>query len=166
MVQRPAKTYLFALLLLAWPATTSSLLKHPLSNPINHDLQRSARASPDLKTTSLADDGLLRDSFGRLSNSHILQLLRPISALRGGEGGQLSPLRGGESTSRSSSPTMVRIGLPRAPRKLRCALFAWESLHTVAAGGVAPHVTELAAGLERCVPRPQCCCILPWGRKE
>lgn len=34
-------------------------------------------------------------------------------------------------------------------RKLRCALFAWESLHSVAEGGVAPHVTELAAGLER-----------------
>jgi len=26
---------------------------------------------------------------------------------------------------------------------------AWESLHTVAVGGVAPHVTELAAGLAR-----------------
>eukprot|EP00960_Hanusia_phi_P039593 753948-Hanusia_phi.AAC.3 len=37
----------------------------------------------------------------------------------------------------------------KAPRRLRCGLFAWESLHTVAAGGVAPHVTELAAGLER-----------------
>ena len=38
---------------------------------------------------------------------------------------------------------------PAAARKLRCALFAWESLHSVAEGGVAPHVTELAAGLER-----------------
>ena len=32
---------------------------------------------------------------------------------------------------------------------LRIALLTWESLHTIAVGGVAPHVTELAAGLER-----------------
>ena len=38
---------------------------------------------------------------------------------------------------------------PRAPRQYRIAMFAWESLHTIAVGGVAPHVTELAAGLER-----------------
>lgn len=47
-------------------------------------------------------------------------------------------------------------GLPRVPstsldggRPLRVALLTWESLHTIAVGGVAPHVTELAAGLER-----------------
>lgn len=34
-------------------------------------------------------------------------------------------------------------------RRLKIALFAWESLHTHAVGGVAPHVTELAAGLSR-----------------
>jgi len=34
-------------------------------------------------------------------------------------------------------------------RALRIALLSWESLHTVAVGGVAQHVTELAAGLER-----------------
>jgi hypothetical protein len=32
---------------------------------------------------------------------------------------------------------------------LRIAFLTWESLHTIAVGGVAPHVTELAAGLER-----------------
>lgn len=32
---------------------------------------------------------------------------------------------------------------------MRIALFTWESLHSVAVGGVAPHVTELAAGLCR-----------------
>ena len=32
---------------------------------------------------------------------------------------------------------------------MRIALFAWESLHSVAVGGVAVHVTELAAALER-----------------
>ena len=32
---------------------------------------------------------------------------------------------------------------------MRIALLAWESLHSVPVGGVAPHVTELAAGLER-----------------
>ena len=32
---------------------------------------------------------------------------------------------------------------------MRIAFFAWESLHSVAVGGIAPHVTELAAGLER-----------------
>jgi len=32
---------------------------------------------------------------------------------------------------------------------MRIALFAWESLHSVAVGGVAVHVTELAAGLQR-----------------
>lgn len=34
-------------------------------------------------------------------------------------------------------------------KPLRIALLTWESLHTIAVGGVAPHVTELAAGLER-----------------
>jgi glycosyltransferase involved in cell wall biosynthesis len=32
---------------------------------------------------------------------------------------------------------------------MRIAFFAWESLHTVAVGGVAVHVTELAAALQR-----------------
>ena len=32
---------------------------------------------------------------------------------------------------------------------LRIAILTWESLHTIAVGGVAPHVTELAAALER-----------------
>eukprot|EP00921_Rhytidocystis_pertsovi_P025088 GHVQ01040468.1.p1 GENE.GHVQ01040468.1~~GHVQ01040468.1.p1 ORF type:complete len:1022 (-),score=152.14 GHVQ01040468.1:1478-4543(-) len=34
-------------------------------------------------------------------------------------------------------------------RQLKIAMFSWESLHTHAVGGVAPHVTELAAGLNR-----------------
>jgi glycosyltransferase involved in cell wall biosynthesis len=33
---------------------------------------------------------------------------------------------------------------------MRIAFFAWESLHSIAIGGVAAHVTELAAALERC----------------
>ena len=33
--------------------------------------------------------------------------------------------------------------------EMKIALCAWESLHSVAVGGVAPHVTELAAGLQR-----------------
>ncbi|KAI0563906.1 D-inositol-3-phosphate glycosyltransferase [Gracilaria domingensis] len=37
----------------------------------------------------------------------------------------------------------------RAQRRFKIALFAWESLHSIAVGGVAPHLTELAAGLER-----------------
>ncbi|XP_055389114.1 uncharacterized protein LOC129618388, partial [Condylostylus longicornis] len=37
----------------------------------------------------------------------------------------------------------------RSRRTLKVAMFAWESLHTHAVGGVAPHVTELAAGLAR-----------------
>ena len=49
--------------------------------------------------------------------------------------GSLSP---GGPWTRSSSP-----------RALLIAMCAWESLHTVAVGGVAPHVTELAAGLAR-----------------
>src|ERR1700676_1733010 len=32
---------------------------------------------------------------------------------------------------------------------MRIALFTWESLHSIAVGGVAVHVTELAAGLQR-----------------
>eukprot|EP00179_Madagascaria_erythrocladioides_P004066 CAMPEP_0198317102 /NCGR_PEP_ID=MMETSP1450-20131203/6707_1 /TAXON_ID=753684 ORGANISM="Madagascaria erythrocladiodes, Strain CCMP3234" /NCGR_SAMPLE_ID=MMETSP1450 /ASSEMBLY_ACC=CAM_ASM_001115 /LENGTH=500 /DNA_ID=CAMNT_0044020285 /DNA_START=141 /DNA_END=1643 /DNA_ORIENTATION=- len=36
-----------------------------------------------------------------------------------------------------------------APKQYKIALLAWESLHSIAVGGVAPHVTELAAGLER-----------------
>jgi glycosyltransferase involved in cell wall biosynthesis len=33
---------------------------------------------------------------------------------------------------------------------MRIAVFSWESLHSIAVGGVAVHVTELAAALERC----------------
>ncbi|MEZ6120006.1 MAG: glycosyltransferase family 4 protein [Pirellulaceae bacterium] len=32
---------------------------------------------------------------------------------------------------------------------MRIALFAWETLHSIAVGGIATHVTELAAGLKR-----------------
>ena len=32
---------------------------------------------------------------------------------------------------------------------MRIALLTWESLHSIAVGGVAPHVSELAAGLYR-----------------
>ena len=32
---------------------------------------------------------------------------------------------------------------------MRIAFFAWESLHSIVVGGVAVHVTELAAGLQR-----------------
>lgn len=38
---------------------------------------------------------------------------------------------------------------PGASKRYRVALIAWESLHSIAVGGVAPHLTELAAGLER-----------------
>eukprot|EP00929_Paragymnodinium_shiwhaense_P042980 TRINITY_DN22156_c0_g2_i1.p1 TRINITY_DN22156_c0_g2~~TRINITY_DN22156_c0_g2_i1.p1 ORF type:complete len:1969 (-),score=563.19 TRINITY_DN22156_c0_g2_i1:210-6116(-) len=34
-------------------------------------------------------------------------------------------------------------------RPLKIAMLSWETLHTIAAGGVAPHVTELAAALHR-----------------
>ena len=34
-------------------------------------------------------------------------------------------------------------------KRMRIALFSWESLHSIAVGGVAPHVTELAAALRR-----------------
>eukprot|EP00188_Purpureofilum_apyrenoidigerum_P002862 Plantae.Rhodophyta-Purpureofilum_apyrenoidigerum.ctg2914.p1 GENE.Plantae.Rhodophyta-Purpureofilum_apyrenoidigerum.ctg2914~~Plantae.Rhodophyta-Purpureofilum_apyrenoidigerum.ctg2914.p1 ORF type:complete len:559 (+),score=97.87 Plantae.Rhodophyta-Purpureofilum_apyrenoidigerum.ctg2914:165-1679(+) len=37
----------------------------------------------------------------------------------------------------------------QAPRKYKIAMFAWESLHSIAVGGVAPHLTNLAAGHER-----------------
>jgi glycosyltransferase involved in cell wall biosynthesis len=32
---------------------------------------------------------------------------------------------------------------------MRIAMFSWESLHSIAVGGIAPHVTELAATLQR-----------------
>ena len=77
---------------------------------------------------------------------------------------------GGQSSARTGSPDFMTSstthlreagavipGATRRPRNkaadggrsLRIALFTWESLHTIAVGGVAPHVTELAAGLER-----------------
>ena len=36
-----------------------------------------------------------------------------------------------------------------ALHKMRIAMFSWESLHSITVGGVAPHVTELAAALQR-----------------
>lgn len=47
------------------------------------------------------------------------------------------------------TPTDAPEAPPAPARRLRLALFAWESLHSIAVGGVAPHLTELAAGLER-----------------
>lgn len=40
-------------------------------------------------------------------------------------------------------------GIKKATRRFKVAMFSWESLHSIAVGGVAPHLTELAAGLER-----------------
>ena len=37
----------------------------------------------------------------------------------------------------------------RGGRRVRVALFSWETLHSIAVGGVGVHVTELAAGLRR-----------------
>lgn len=37
----------------------------------------------------------------------------------------------------------------KAKKTYRIAIFAWESLHSIAVGGVATHLTELSAGLER-----------------
>src|SRR5271154_2929483 len=34
-------------------------------------------------------------------------------------------------------------------KAMRIAMLSWESLHSIAVGGVAAHVTELAAALER-----------------
>lgn len=39
--------------------------------------------------------------------------------------------------------------LKKATRRFKIAMFSWESLHSIAVGGVAPHLTELSAGLER-----------------
>jgi glycogen synthase len=39
--------------------------------------------------------------------------------------------------------------LDKENERMRIALFSWESLHSIAVGGVAVHVTELAAGLQR-----------------
>lgn len=39
--------------------------------------------------------------------------------------------------------------LEKAKKTYKIAIFAWESLHSIAVGGVAPHLTELSAGLER-----------------
>jgi len=37
----------------------------------------------------------------------------------------------------------------RKEKKMRIAMFSWESLHSIPVGGVATHVTELAAALQR-----------------
>jgi hypothetical protein len=48
-----------------------------------------------------------------------------------------------------AGPMRLRGGTADGGRALRIAMFTWESMHTIAVGGVSPHVTELAAGLER-----------------
>jgi glycosyltransferase involved in cell wall biosynthesis len=56
------------------------------------------------------------------------------------------------SRSPSRSPSADPSGFytrSSSPHGLLIAMCAWESLHTIAVGGVAPHVTELAAGLAR-----------------
>eukprot|EP00741_Cyanophora_paradoxa_P023403 tig00021582_g22609.t1 len=58
-----------------------------------------------------------------------------------------------ESTqrTRSHTSTTARTAPSKSamPRKLRIALLSWESLHSVAVGGVAAHVTEVGAALAR-----------------
>lgn len=49
-----------------------------------------------------------------------------------------------EATAVDERPVMKK-----ATRRFKIAMFSWESLHSIAVGGVAPHLTELAAGLER-----------------
>lgn len=43
----------------------------------------------------------------------------------------------------------VEVLPTKASKRYKIAMFAWESLHTIAVGGIAPHLTELSAGLER-----------------
>ncbi len=46
-------------------------------------------------------------------------------------------------------PNLEAAWLERRTLLMRIAMFAWETLHSCAVGGVATHVTELAAALER-----------------
>lgn len=46
-------------------------------------------------------------------------------------------------------PTEETLDKGKAHKRYKIAMFAWESLHSIAVGGIAPHVTELAASLER-----------------
>lgn len=57
---------------------------------------------------------------------------------------RLHDIRAGEKVlSYTESSEECTVGR----RPLRIAMLAWETLHTIAAGGVAPHVTELSAAL-------------------
>ena len=59
-----------------------------------------------------------------------------------------SPYSVGEVKDSLSDPDRPRV-FQKAKKTYKIALFAWESLHAIAVGGVAPHLTELSAGLER-----------------
>src|SRR5436189_794236 len=43
----------------------------------------------------------------------------------------------------------ILLEVHKEDQRVRIALFSWETLHSIAVGGVGVHVTELAAALER-----------------
>ncbi len=49
---------------------------------------------------------------------------------------------------------------------MRIALLSWESLHSIAVGGVAVHVTELAAALERKGHEVHVFTRMSWGQPQ
>jgi hypothetical protein len=61
------------------------------------------------------------------------------------------PANADAAATRTRSPSPEKSGTRSSSPEvgLLIAICAWESLHTIAVGGVAPHVTEIAAGLAR-----------------
>eukprot|EP00802_Teleaulax_amphioxeia_P010088 Tamp_10113.p1 GENE.Tamp_10113~~Tamp_10113.p1 ORF type:complete len:469 (-),score=121.28 Tamp_10113:675-1937(-) len=58
-------------------------------------------------------------------------------------------LKGKASQPRAEKHVLEMERLRGGDGHMKIAMCSWESLHTIGVGGVAPHVTELAAGLQR-----------------
>src|SRR6266568_8450901 len=74
---------------------------------------------------------------------------RPAVVGVGRRGGSRRWQAPGAAARDQSVRRMNTGGLATEERSMRIAMFSWEALHGWAVGGVAAHVTELAAALER-----------------
>lgn len=97
--------------------------------------------------------GGLGFDFRQSTNAHIFRELLQHRRDEEWSMSELTSALGGRRKSRpeekvlSSVETMEDCVIARRPLKI--AFLSWETLHTIAAGGVAPHVTELGAALFR-----------------
>lgn len=133
-----------------------------LANTLIHRLYPNAItiANDHVGTPTLAtpiEDGGV--GFDYTTSQHLMEVVRDYLTRADGYDWSLSALR--YNVDRLSSEHRVAFiesfeTSVISKRPMCIAFFAWETLHTIAVGGIAPHVTELAAALRRVGKRQIC----------